>query len=402
MRVERYVQVGGATPALAAVRGACVYHRILSRQTSSAPGEALLFAVAGGIGISARVEGPSAPRLALDFSAQLRGGPGELIQVMCVRLGIPASFRHLRDTDGLLASARRALSADEPLLLLVHAGKLAHLACPDPTPAQAVHVLTLVGLEEGGSSDSVLVADLEPAPVHVPLAELIAAWEALSIAQRVAVTLAPPAAAIDLPKAIEAGLRVCSERLLDPPHPRNHHGVPALGRLAEAVGDPRDAMSWGRVFPPGAALYGALKGMHMGVQHGPYGEGAGRALFATALREAGAVVQGPDFGEVVDRYESLALAWTDLAQAALPAEVDGFAQVAELVAARDALVRDGAPLAQRLQVQSELGALEAQLCADFPLDDAGCRLLLGELQERLLGLQVEETAAARALRLVAR
>lgn len=398
MVVEQYSAFGGTSFRLAALRHATIFHHVIGRQTSTSLSESTLFGVSGGIGAvyHIRREG-ELPTLSMDLGPRYKGREGETLQALCVRLGLPASFRQTADAGIADRNARAALERGDPVILFADAAAIPGLGFPgegDPT-----YVGLLYGIEQDGGEEVALLADLSPEPRRVPWARLTAARAAEGY-RNLSVVVGAPAAPVDLPKAIEGGLRVCCDRMMDPPHPKQSFGLRSLWRLAENLNEPDDPEGWWALFPPGPALAGALHAMYAAVVHGEAGASGGRATFASFLREVATVLQGPDLGEVIDRYDALALAWQALGDALLPASCAPLADLRRLHETRAELLRRrGADAGPELDTLRErIGELDRAIRADFPLDDAGRRALLEELGERVDTLAADEEAAIQALK----
>lgn len=400
MQVENYRQFGGSLMMPAALRNVAGYHRVIGRQTSAALTEPMLFGIAGGIGATCQVVGAggAAPQLKIDLGPRYKGLVSDTLQALCVRLGLPASFRHTSSVEIATLNLRQALSRGEPPLVFGDAARISHLAWPslgDPG-----YVGVLYGIEGEGADAVAQLADLSSGPVGVPLAELLPEGSA----RHLYVFVNAPAAPVDLPKALEGGLRACCERMLDPPHPKTAYGLRALQRLAESVLAEGDPEGWPSLFPPGGALLEALLTLYAAIELGEAGPQGGRAMFATFLGEAGAVLQGPDLGEAIDRYEALAGAWQDLGEALLPESCPPLGELRRLLQARAELLgrHPVETRAERETIRERIVEIRAAVARDFPLDEAGRRALLVEVQERLQTLAADEEMAIRELKLTNR
>lgn len=400
MLVADYRQFGGGLPRLAALRHVAAHHRVIGRQSSAALSEPMIFGVAGGIGAAFRVEDGPLSTLRLDLGPRYRGRVGESLQALCVRLGFPVSLRQSAGPELARRNAAQALARGEPVIFFAAAAGLPQLAWPglgDP-----IWVGVLYGLETVDGEEMALIADVSPGPIRVPLPVLLGACGQPPAPRHLCMVVAPPPAPVDLTKAIEGGLRACCDRLLDPPHPKASFGLRALQGLARLTGEAHDG--WRARFPPGEPFYRALLALFAAVELAEAGPSAGRALFADFLREAGAVLQGPDLSEVIDRYDGLALAWQALGEAALPDAVAPLAELRRLLLTRRELLRERGPAAaaELDAIRARVHELDRALAADLPLDERARVALLEELHERLQTLAADEETAVRAVRLSTR
>lgn len=406
MQVENYRPYGGVLPKLAALRSVVTNRRVIGRQTSAPLSELLLFGVAGGIGAAYGLardgQGRSRPRL--DLGPRYRGRPGEALQGMCVRLGLPASFRHTGSPDVAERGLRRALERDEPVIAFLAASALPYLASPGPWADEAVRPVVLYGMCGDEGSEEVLVADLSDRPVGLPLAALRQAWSTLPGLKHLMAFVDAPSMAVDLPKAIEAGLRVCCDRMLDPPHPRHEYGLPGLARLGRALSDGSDPEGWRAQLTTGADLYEALRDLFVSIELSDAGPAGGRGLFAAFLREASEVLQGPNLTDAIRAYDRLAVSWRALAEAALPDRVGPMGELRGLLLERHTLLREPPDEAEHElhELRERISALDQGLRQEFPLEGDAAARLLTELGAGVTRLVAEEEAAIGTLRLALR
>lgn len=402
MRVETYRQFGGQIPELTALRHVITHHRVLCRQTSAPPTEPMLFGISGGIGVSYAVAEREdlSPELRIGFGPRGRARPGDVLQTLCVRMGLPASFRHTLSPEVAERSLSRSLEQGDPVIVFLHPGHLSHLGATLPSQARPLHVAVVFALSDEGAS----LADISPHAIQLTRAQLAEARQAEPSVRQLAVVVSAPASPVDLPKAMEAGIRSCWERMIDPPLPKTSSGIPGLRRLVSALSEPGEAEAWARRFPPGQPLLDALLALYAAIQLGGSGGGAGRHLFATFLREAGLVLQGPDLDEVAARYDNLAAGWEALASTILPDSVPGLHELRTLACTQELLIRSAAAdaPAQLERTAARLAVLKNELSDDFPLGGAARQALLAELGERMRALVLDEESAIRAIKAAAR
>lgn len=405
-QVEHYRPRGGVVPGLAALRGVAAHQRVIGRQTSAPLTEALLFAVAGGIGAAYTSprdpDGRLSPRL--DLGARYRGRPGEALQALCVRLGLPASFRHTPRREVAERGLREALHRDEPVIAFVSAGGLPFLASPGAWADEPVRAVVVCGMSGDDGDEVVILADLGPKPMPVKLGVFREAWGADRSLKHLMASVDAPAMAVDLPKAIEAGLRACSERLIDPPHPRQDYGLTGLTRLARALRPSDDPDAWSAQLDQQGWIYESLRDLFVSIELSEAGPSGGRGLFAKALSEASEVLQGPNLSEVIRSYEQLARGWRELGEAALPGHVSELDDLRGMLVERQELLReqpdDEADALVRLS--GHIRDLDAQLRDELPLRPPAITELLRELADRLNRLVSDEAAAIESLKLIIR
>jgi Domain of unknown function (DUF4872) len=151
--------------------------------------------------------------------------------------------------------------------------------------------------------------------------------------------------------------------------------------------------SWERVFRPGANLWRGLCFTYDFIEN--YGTGGGlcRPLFAEFLSEAGAATNQPGLSALAERYAELGRQWSELAESVLPDDVPSMRRAKELSARRSELLHNGGSVEEVRTLWEQLGELERQAGARFPLTDADCAALRAQLQTRVIEIYESEVAA---------
>ena len=210
--------------------------------------------------------------------------------------------------------------------------------------------------------------------------------------------------AVDLPKAIEAGLRACCDRMMDPPHPRQDYGLTGLNRFARALKPSDDEDSWCNQLADEGWLYERLRDLFVSIELSEAGPSGGRGLFAASLREASEVLQGPNLAEAIRSYDELGRGWRAFAEAVLPASISALDELRGLLVERAELLReqpDDEPDVLTV-LRDQINTLDAELCASPPLKGGAAKALLTELADRMSHLATQETAAIESLKLIIR
>lgn len=395
MELTGFRQFGGAVPELSALRRVMIFHRAICRQTSQAPSEAMLFGLAGGPGFSYFDAPGAAPSLRVGPSYNNR--PGELLQQLCVRLGLPASFRHSADPALTRRAFARAIEQGDPVIAYARPEQLPWLVRRSGGGPVDPHPVVIFALDAAGVAR---VSDVTPLPQTLDAAQLEAACGRGTSC--VGVVVGPSSSAIDLPRCVDAGVRACYERLLDPPHPRSAHGVGAIGRMAAGLGELREPNGWMKLAPRGAGLLGALVGAFQAIALDGRDPDGGRGLYATFLREAADVLQDMELGDVAARYETLATAWRAFGVALLPDEVPTLAALRQALVARETGLRAGADPDALAGIAARFGEALSAAGADYPLSEPDTRRHLAQLRDQLSAIAGLEEEAARVLRLARR
>ncbi|MBJ7473085.1 MAG: DUF4872 domain-containing protein [Solirubrobacteraceae bacterium] len=159
----------------------------------------------------------------------------------------------------------------------------------------------------------------------------------------------------DLPGAVRGGLASTAVGAVG--GPKGNSGPEGLAAFAERI-DGTGRGSWREVFPTDRHLLGALVSLRAAV----VGEdGLLRRAQAAFERHAADVLDLSALGTIADEHDALADGWSALAEAALPADVPGFAVAREFTSAFE-LPASVAGTALPL-TEDELDALLADLAA---------------------------------------
>lgn len=381
-KVPGYRRFGGVFPETAALTHVLAHH---GRKV----GEGAVLAAAGGIGFSYNVY-PGEWGLHVSLGFEVPAGAGVLARAACDRLGVPAA---VDETGNATVAERRLLEIlqrERPVLLWGARGRLPWFSLREDLVPLVAHQWVVFGFDP--DDDAFQVADLAPDALRVSRSEMAAARSALFSAKHRRLTVTEDAVEpVDPVVAARRGLRSGVEALQRPLLPGQ--GLPGLARWADLLVDNGDAKGWPKMFGKwsGAHFYDALVSIYQAVEV-TSGGGALRGLFSDFLERAGAL-------EASGHYRELAEAWSDLARAALPAEVPQLGRARKLLSRRDRLFRE-----QGAEVASELGDLDRALALlreraeTAPiLTEAESEELRRDLSRRVLDLHRGERVAAEAL-----
>ena len=353
--------------------------------------EAMLYGVAGGIGVgvfsflyekedfaSFYVAGR---HLWWDDLAYLRGG--------CARLGAEPV---VREAGGARAAERQLsglLESHGPCVAWVDMAHLPHRAMPEAWSGGGYHAITVYAVDE--AAGTALIGDLTDAPIAVSLKDLAAARGRIKKQKHRLLALASPPRVDDLAALVRGGLAACREGLTG--EKRANFRLDALRTWGERLRGSGGTESWERVYPRGHRLWTGLTSVTSFVEHYGTGGGLGRPLFAEFLEEAAAATGAAGLRELAERYGALGREWTALAEAALPDEVPALARAKALLARKAELAAEGAPVEEVRAVWDRLEELKREAGEAFPLTEAECGELRASLAERVLALHVGEVTA---------
>jgi hypothetical protein len=273
---------------------------------------------------------------------------------------------------------------------------LPHHFLPDDYLKAFIHTVAACGYGEG--NDEFLIDDCGATPFPISAERLAVARGAIALQKHRMLLVCTPAEPVDLPRAIEAGIRDCWTGLLE--SPIRNFGLPAIAKWGNLVADPRDKKGWPKAMPPGRKLHAALTGVYEGIETAGTGGGAMRSMYADFLDEAAGVTGRQELAELATEYRKIALMWSGLADAALPDSSRPLHRVKQLLARkRHVLEERGANgLDEAGEIARELASIEANMDRDFPLDTRQVDALLDDLAIRLRTLYAAEASAAECLK----
>ena len=318
MRQPNYPRLQGQVAEVTALRRLLFASGVRDPRTRRVPDEATLFGAAGGVGFAAglRADPDGHPRLHFALGLRAHGRSSEALQGLCTRLSLPYALKTTSDARTARSTLAAGLSMGDAVLVYVAPRMLPWtepLVAP-PSP----HPVVVLGVDEGPAMDEdrLWVADrAEPAATLTRL-ELAQAREAMSRGRHMSATITRPFGDLDTDGGMIAGLRRCSERMLEP-H-RQGLGVAGMLRLAEAMVATDGDDAWATALGGNRALYRALRRLTATVLLGDAGPSGGRRLFAASLRAAAARTGRRALLDLAERYEALAAGWDALGEVALP------------------------------------------------------------------------------------
>ena len=373
---------------------------VVSPVTDRPLSEALLLVAGGGLGagyILWEFESRKGALLTLGFRNQWQypGIPGWFGKTT-ERLGVPTV---LHETGGSRA-AREALDAaladGSPVVVTVDQQTLGLWGLPPELSGYGGYPVVVTGRTD----DGYLVDDRGTAPFVVP-AEVLAAARGRSPSYRhrlIELRPAPgPLPADRLREALLAGLADQVDHLSSG---SDSFSLPAWRKWSRLMTDRRNAKGWPRVFAGGHGLFDALVSIVEQVDDGVGAWGGHlRDLYADGLEEAAAILDRPALREAAGAWRASADLWQELAEAAVPAAVDGAADAVELAEAlHDAVLRGEPGRAQARTAAAGLWDIRGRYADAWPLAEDATEALLADLGGRLAAIHAAERTALDATR----
>jgi hypothetical protein len=184
--------------------------------------------------------------------------------------------------------------------------------------------------------------------------------------------------------------------------PSDSFSLPTWRKWSRLLTDTKNPKAWSRVFPGGSGLFGALLSIVETVD-GAIGATGGhlRELYADFLDEAALSLDVPALNEAALAWRTAADLWEDLADAAVPADLDGAVDAVEAAEALHDAAMAGEPGRARVADAAQtLWSARARYAAGLPLAPARVEALFADLGERVNRIYraerdaLEATAAA--------
>ncbi len=391
-----YKMRGGLHPETATLANVLANQGVVSGVTGEPLTEAAILGIGGGLGagyILWEFKTLGGPVLTLGFRNQwqypaIPGWTGKTLD----RLGIEPD---LHETGGAKA-AREALDArldaGVPAIAYVDLQSLRTWGQPEGLSGHCGLIVVVFGRDADGSY---LVDDRGRNPFRVSPAVMAAARGRIGSYKHRMLglrTTPGPIPAERLRAAMRAGLEDQVDHLRSA---SDSFSLPAWRKWGRLMADERNAKAWPRVFAGGHGLFGSLLAIQETVdgQVGPSG-GHLRELYAAALDEAAVALDNPALGDAARAWRGVADQWEELADAAVPPDLDGAADAVEAVETLHEAVMAGEPGRSRVTAAAETaGAIRDRYADAFPLPPDRIRAILEDLGDRLGAIYGAEVAA---------
>lgn len=390
----------GNVPATTALRVLLSHAGVVAPHTGAPFSEAMLFGIAGGIGIgvfSFRYEREDLATFYVGGRHHWYDDQRYLVDALG-RLTIAPVVQESGSARAAEAQLRTMLAESGPCIAWVDSTLLPHRTAPTDMSGSGYHVIAVYRLDD--EEGTALIGDLADEPVAIALPALAAARGRIKKDRYRLLALGAVGAAPALPELVTAGLRACHHGLLQPALPAAAVANARLGALetwAERMEGSRAKTAWEQVYRPGRNFFRGLCAIHDFIEH--YGTGGGlcRPLFADFLAEAADALRQPGLAALAERYGELGRAWSALADAALPDDVGLLREAKALLTRKAALISSGGPVDELRATWADLAGLEQQAADAFPLSDDECRALRTTLREHIRAVHHGEIAAHHAL-----
>jgi hypothetical protein len=162
--------------------------------------------------------------------------------------------------------------------------------------------------------------------------------------------------------------------------------------------DERNAKAWPRVFANGRGLFGAMLAIveHVDAGASPFG-GHLRELYATSLDETAVALDRPALTDAARAWRAAGDAWEELADSAVPADLEGAEEAVEAAEKLRTAVNDGEAGRARARLAAETTwEIRFRYAESFPLPDSRVEEILASLGDQLHAIHQLEVDAVEA------
>ena len=389
----------GSVPATTALR-VLLAHAGVRGPDATPLSEALVFGVAGGIGIGVFQFHYEKEDFASFFLGGRHSWHDDLLyaQSALEDFGLVVLVKESTSLKAADKNLRDALADGTPCMAWVDAAHLPHRALSAAMSGGGYHVITVYAIDDG--EGIAWIGDCTDRPLRIGLPELADARARIKKFKNRVLWLERPSeakslSADELRRLVRSGLTRCHRQLAAPAikSSAKNFQLSAIKSWADRLHGSSAKDSWENVFKPGANLWRGLTWIYDSIEHHGTGGGLCRFHMADFLKEASEALDSGELSSVSKSYRELGAAWSDLARAALPDEVPEMRRAGELLSAKIELVHDAAPAEKVREAWDALQSLENQVQETFPLSDEDCDALRAALKDRALSIHAAEVAA---------
>ena len=387
----------GNVPGTTALRILLANAGIRDPRTGEPFGEAMLFGIAGGIGIGVFSFYYEKEDFASFFVAgrHLWQDDQGYLESALSRFGIKPAIYESTGAGVAAKQLSEAIGKYGPCVAWVDLAHLPHRAMPEMWSGGGYHIVVVHSVDEPAKTS--MIGDLTDDPIPIPLADLAKARERIKKQKNRILAVTPSDGQPDLPALIKSGLKVSHEALASPSGKwaRGNFQLDVIKTWADRIHGSSGKESWDHAFKSGHNLWFALSSINTFIEHYGTGGGLSRPIFADFLREVAETE--PRLKELAERYDELGLQWTDLADSALPDDVPLLKETKDINARKSELTMSGGDPEEIRAIWSRLSELQKQAGENFPLSPSDSAALRADLKAKILAIHAGEVRALEAL-----
>jgi hypothetical protein len=392
---SEYQLLGGVHPDTHAIAGVLANRGLIAPHTGRPLSEAMVLGVGGGLGagyILWQFKEHDLRSLVLGFRNSWQY-PDRWATKTCRRLGVPATVSETGSAAKAEAELGAALHQGVPVIAWADQQLLGYRHLPARLEGYGGPPVTVYGVDrEAGVA---LVDDRNRAPLTVPLDALAAARARVGSYKHRLLVLDAPAAELDgggLRAAVRAGLAEQVEHLGER---SDSFSLPAFRKWARMITNTSNAKAWPKVFADRVSLFDACLSVYENLEPSAGWDGGNlRGLYAEFLDEAAGLIDAPALAGAAASYRQAAACWREVAEVAVPADREPFAEARRLIDRLQAQVEGGdAARPEAAATAARLWALRDRWRPAFPGDDQAVEALLPALAAAVTAACEAEEAA---------
>lgn len=374
-------------------------HNILALQgiqmphTKSAPSEALLLGLSGGItfGYFSFAYKGLDPHVAL-----LTRNTFDPLEKLLDRLGIVRTVKQTTDVSKAEKNLFDALDNGQPALVWADQISLPYNTYDGMLGDEMYMMMPIVVFGYDAKKGTVDIADQSRKPMKIDASILTRARARVKKEKFRQTTLALPS--FDkLAQGVASALRASIQSFYTSPVKgyATNFGFAAYQRWADALINDKDKQSWNKIFPAGRPMFAGLASAFERIELFGTGGASSRPLFGDFLDEASLLLGKPALRESAAQVRALAPLWTALGKALLPDELPLFKETRQLILKkRDLFWEKGDSATNEIKkIHARLKVIRKIMEKDFPLSDAEALALKQNLREHILQIHDVEKEA---------
>ncbi|HEX2159404.1 MAG TPA: BtrH N-terminal domain-containing protein, partial [Actinomycetes bacterium] len=364
-----YQLLGGTHPDTSAIAGVLANRGLVAPHTGQPLSEAMVLGAGGGLGagyILWEFKSHHRRSLVLGFRNSWQY-PDRWALKACARLGVPAGVHETGSARRAAEELRAAVGQGAPAIVWADQQLLGYRHLPAWLEGHGGPPVTVYGLDE--QAGVALVDDRNRAPLTVSLDALAAARARVGSYKHRQLVLDAPAAELDTDGLRRAVLDGLAEQVEHLGQRSDSFSLPAFRKWARLLTDPGNAKGWPKVFADRAGLFDACLSVHENIEPVGWGGGNLRELYAEFLDEAAGLLDAPALQTVAAAYREAAARWHQVAEVAVPAGREPFAEARRLTRQlQDQVERGDAAQAEAAATAAALWALRDRWRSEFPGD----------------------------------
>jgi len=374
-------------------------HNILALQgiqmphTKSAPSEALLLGLCGGItfGYFSFAYKGLDPHVAL-----LTRNTFDPLEKLLNNLGVVRTVKQTTDPSKAEKNLYDALDNGQPVLVWADQISLPYNTYDGMLGDEMYMMIPLVVFGYDAQKGTVDIADQSRKPMKIDASILTHARARVKKEKFRQMTLTLPS--FDkLTQGVSTALRASIQSFHTSPVKgyTTNFGFAAYQRWADALIKHKDKQSWDKVFPAGRPMFAGLASAFERIELIGTGGASSRPLFGDFLDEASLILNNPALRDSSAEIRALTPLWTALDMALLPDELPLFKETRLLLLKKQDLFwqKGDEAIKEISNIHARLKAIRAAMEKEFPLSDAEVLDLKLNLRSHILQIHAAEKKA---------